>query len=135
MDITFVDPIKGSIGTTLYRVELIWRNGILIADEPVSLGGKDEGPDPFTLLLSSLASCTLSTLRMYINRKQWDIPEVKVEVTIRQSSEELLISTLSRKLILPENISPEIKERLIAVAQKCPISKLLEGEILLETNF
>lgn len=49
-------PIHGEIGTTKYRCTMQWRNGTFIADEPVSSGGADEGPDPFSLLLSSLAS-------------------------------------------------------------------------------
>ena len=61
--------IVASIGEQKYFVEVIWRNGTLIMDEPESIEGKDLGPDPYTTLLASLAGCTLSTLRMYISRK------------------------------------------------------------------
>ncbi|OYX86206.1 MAG: hypothetical protein B7Y83_02350 [Flavobacteriales bacterium 32-34-25] len=49
-------------------------------DEPEITGGKDLGPDPYSALLASLASCTLATLRMYIDRKGWDIPEINIAV-------------------------------------------------------
>jgi putative redox protein len=62
-------PIVASIGIEKFKVSIEWRNGKIIADEPEEIGGKDLGPDPYTLLLASLASCTLSTLRIYIDRK------------------------------------------------------------------
>ena len=78
-------PVHGTIGTEKYQCSIEWRNGKFIADEPVTAGGKDTGPDPYTLLLSSLASCTLVTMRMYIDRKGWDISEIAVnEICIRK---------------------------------------------------
>lgn len=58
------NPIKGTIGSEKHLTTIYWRNGVLITDESEKLGGKDLGPDPYTLLLSSLVACTLATLRM-----------------------------------------------------------------------
>ena len=69
MEYKLEKPVHGSIGLTKYQCTIEWRNGQFIVDEPKNAGGRDTGPDPFTLLLSSLASCTLITLRMYIHRK------------------------------------------------------------------
>lgn len=78
----FEKPVHGSIGLEKYQCTIEWRNGKFISDEPQSSGGKDMGPDPYTLLLSSLASCTLVTLRMYIDRKGWNIPSISVNVNM-----------------------------------------------------
>lgn len=82
----FDKPVHGSIGNEKYQCTIEWRNGKFIADEPVTSGGKDSGPDPYTLLLSSLASCTLVTMRMYIDRKGWQVPEIAVNANMYQET-------------------------------------------------
>ena len=79
--------IVGHIGTQKYLCTINWRNGQLIMDEPLSNEGKDLGSDPFSTLLASLAGCTLATLRMYIDRKGWDIPEITISLNATQESE------------------------------------------------
>jgi putative redox protein len=134
MDFEFEKPVTATIGTELYKVSIHWRNGVLIADEPTSSGGKDIGPDPFTLLLSSLASCTLSSLRMYIDRKKWNIPELSVSLNLIQKDKEPGLTTITRELIIPSEISEEQREKLIAISKKCPVSKLLENQVIIETT-
>src|SRR4051812_19700325 len=85
MDYMFQEPVRGSIGATKYQCSMEWRNGKFIADEPIKNGGADTGTDPFTLLLSSLASCTLITLRMYIDRKGLNIPDIIVKANLFQT--------------------------------------------------
>lgn len=126
--------IEGNIGTQKYLCTISWRNGELLMDEPENLGGKNIGPDPFSTLLASLASCTLSTLRMYIDRKEWNIPEIKISLNLYQETEKNLITTITRSLSFSEKISQEQKERLLFIADKCPISKLLKGTINIETT-
>jgi putative redox protein len=124
------EPAHGSISTEKYKCVIEWRNGEFIADEPEKNGGKDLGPDPFTLLLSSLASCTLITLRMYIDRKGWDIPVIKVNANLFQTkSAEALTTFIDRDIIFPAGLEPEKKNRLQEIAEQCPISKLLEGNV------
>ena len=74
--------LKGHIGSEKYLCTISWRNGTFIMDEPEKIEGKDLGPDPYTTLLASLAGCTLSTLRMYIDRKEWDIPEINIALNL-----------------------------------------------------
>src|SRR5258706_8772697 len=68
--------------TPAYRVELRVGAHQLVADEPAAGGGSDFGPSPFGLVLSGLAACTATTLRMYAQRKGWDLTTVKVDVRL-----------------------------------------------------
>ena len=128
------NDITGSIGTQLYYAEIVWRNGVLIMDEPESQGGKDLGPDPYTTLLASLAGCTLSTLRMYVERKGWIIPEIKVKLNMRQVKGDALRTEIKREISFGEGCPADQVERLLVIAQKCPVSKILVGEIIINTN-
>lgn len=123
-------PVQAAIGKEKYKCTVEWRNGKFIADEPMNSGGKDEGPDPYTLLLSSLATCTLITLRMYIDRKGWDIPSIAVNANMFQAKQgETLTTFIDRDISFQQPVPAEQKERLLQIAQACPISKILEGEI------
>jgi putative redox protein len=128
-------PVHGTIGTKKYQCNIEWRNGKFIADEPVKSGGEDTGPDPFTLLLSSLASCTLVTLRMYIDRKGWDISSIAVNTNLFQSKQgEELLTFIDRDISFPNaDVSAEQKNRLAEIAQACPVSKILEGNTKVRT--
>ena len=126
--------ITGKIGTRNYLCTIFWRNGQLLMDEPESVGGSDIGPDPFSTFLASLAGCTLSTLRMYIDRKGWDIPEIKISLNLSQETNENIETTIFRTITFLGNVSDEQKERLLIIADKCPISKVLKGSITINTT-
>ena len=126
--------IEGSIGVQKYLCTISWRNGTLLMDEPESVGGQNIGPDPFSTLLASLAGCTLSTLRMYIDRKEWNIPEIKISLNLSQETNEKLETKISRTITFSREVSEEQKERLLFISEKCPISKLLKGNITINTT-
>ena len=128
------NDITGTIGTQKYLCTISWRNGKLLMDEPENVGGNDLGPDPFSTLLASLAGCTLSTLRMYIDRKGWDIPEINISLNLTQENEGELVTTISKTITFSTEISAEQKERLLFIAEKCPISKILKNTINLKTT-
>ena len=90
--------ISGHIGTQKYLCTISWRNGQLIMDEPESIGGNDLGPDPYSTLLASLAGCTLSTLRMYIDRKGWIIPEINITLNATQETGNEVTTIISRNI-------------------------------------
>ncbi len=125
--------IVGHIGTQKYLCTINWRNGQLIMDEPLSNEGKDLGSDPFSTLLASLAGCTLATLRMYIDRKGWDIPEITISLNATQESEGELETIFSRQISFSKDIPNEQKERLLLIADKCPVSKILKGKVTINT--
>jgi putative redox protein len=128
------EPVRATIGTEKYKCVVEWRNGKFISDEPGKAGGKDLGPDPYTLMLSSLATCTIATLRMYIDRKGWDIPEIAVAVNMYHDVREgKTVTVFDRDLKFITEITTEQRERLVQIAKVCPISKMLEGEIELRT--
>lgn len=126
--------ITGTIGTQKYLCTINWRNGQFIMDEPEIIDGKDLGPDPYTTLLASLAGCTLSTLRMYIDRKGWDIPEINITLNMSQELLPELHTTISKTISFSSDISEEQKERLLLIAQKCPVSKILKNKTTINTK-
>ena len=125
--------IEGSIGTQKYLCTINWRNGQLIMDETTRIEGKDLGPDPYTTLLASLAGCTLSTLRMYIDRKGWDIPEIKISMNMYQINNPELETVMTRDISFSNEVDEDTKQRLLIVAEKCPVSKILKNKITIPT--
>jgi len=127
-------PITAVIGTEKYKCTVEWRHGKFIVDEPEATGGNDLGPDPYTLLLSSLGTCTIATLRMYIDRKGWDVPEIGVSVNMYQETkDDKVITVIDRDVDFSSPVTDEQRERLIQIAKVCPVSKILEGEIQIRT--
>src|SRR5882757_7789081 len=120
MEYKFDKPVHGIIGNEKYQCTIEWRNGKFIADEPVTSGGKDSGPDPNSLLLSSLASCTLITMRIFIDRRGWDIPQIAVNVNYYQEiKDEKTTTIIDRDIVFLSPVDEEQKLRLQEVAKHC----------------
>src|SRR6187402_1662450 len=135
MEDLFENDILGRIGTQTYLCNITWRNGQFLMDEPKDVGGKDLGMDPFSTLMASLAGCTLSTLRMYIDRKEWIIPEINISLNLYQETVVgELTTTIRRNITFTGEVPAEQKERLLIIADKCPISKLLKGTTIINTT-
>ena len=134
MTYKFDQPVKGTTGTENYRCSITWRNGNFISDEPVTTGGKDSGPDPFSLLLSSVISCKLITMRMYADHKGWDIPEMSVDANLFQEKNEIkVVTTIDCTFTFPGTTDEGQKARLMEIAKHCPVSRLLENEVIVRT--
>lgn len=98
----------------------------LIADEPISVGGTNEGPAPGDYLCVALAACKTITLRMYVQRKQWDVGEIDVQVTLSKVEESPTSNHIFNcQVSVTNTITDEQKQRIIQIAKACPISKLL----------
>lgn len=106
------------------------------ADEPLSFGSADIGPSPFEYLCASLGSCTAITLRMYAGRKEWDIENISVTVTHsqRKNNDGETQTVFSRVLNVTGNLDETAKGRLVDIANKCPVHKMLEHGNLIETS-
>ncbi|MBU3010264.1 bifunctional alpha/beta hydrolase/OsmC family protein [Polaribacter vadi] len=115
----------------------------LIADEPTSVGGDDFGPSPYDYLSAGLAACTVMTLKLYAERKKWDLQEVFVYITYsKKHSEDLKIDLekptrldhLQKKLKFIGNLDDAQKQRLKEIASKCPVHKTLITQTVIETE-
>ena len=118
-------------------------NHSFIADEPNSIGGDDFGPSPYDFLSAGLAACTVITLKMYAERKKWDLQEVYAHITYsKKHSDDLMldldkptrIDHLSKKLTLIGDLDEKQRQRLKEIASKCPVHKTLLSEIVIETE-
>ena len=127
--------VLARIGTEKYYTEVTAGKNKIITDEPLDKGGQDKGFNPFELLAASLATCTAATLRMYIDRKGWSVPEIDVEVEMEnypQTKNTIFTRKISYGLSILES---EQLARLHHIADACPVHKMLQGNIEINTLF
>lgn len=105
------------------------RDHQVTVDELAIKGGEDTGPDPLELLAVSLASCTAITMEMYAARKGWDIGHVEVDVQYTPA-ERGCPTKFDLVLRLPVDLPEEQVERLQVIAAKCPVHRVLDGEVM-----
>jgi len=108
----------------------------LYADEPLSFGSADLGPSPFEYLCASLGSCTAITLRMYAGRKKWNVENISVTVThsLRKTTDGQTQNVFNRVLNVAGELDNAARGRLVEIANKCPVHKMLEHGNLIETR-
>ena len=100
----------------------------LVADEPEASGGEDSGPDPQEMLAASLASCTAITMEMYAKRKGWNVDGMAVDCRYTPADRGC-VTSFEIIMQMPAHLSDEQMERLRVIAAKCPIHRVLEGEV------
>ncbi|WP_415904282.1 alpha/beta fold hydrolase [Neptuniibacter sp. QD48_55] len=114
----------------------------IIADEPVSYGGHYLGSTPYQLVAAGLGACTSMTIRMYARHKQLPLEHVQVDVThdkihaedcssCEQSGGK--VDQFVRRITLTGDLTEEERQRLLDIADRCPVHKTLEGEINIKT--
>lgn len=125
--------VSSSIGEEQYRVTHSNGRHQFFADEPAEKGGKDTAPTPDELLEAALASCTLVTLRMYTDHKQWNVGEITISVSLQRVEGK---SIITRVMKFEKQVTEEQKQRLIQVAKACPVSKTISGnaELVVEIS-
>ena len=112
-----------------YLAEAKMRNHFAVIDEPVNKGGDDSGPTPVEYLLTAIGGCVSITLRMYAERKKWDVGKITVNVIQKEElTSEGIKKSLIEEISFENEITFEQKEKLLEIAGKCPVAKMVKGE-------
>lgn len=130
-----ISIVHASIGSIPYTVELSDDLGHRwLGDEPEDMGGANAGPSPERLLLSALGTCTAVTVTMYAQRKQWPLAGVTVELAFNPDGKPAAGTDIARRVGLLGELDDAQRERLLQVANACPIHKVLTGEVRISTT-
>jgi len=105
----------------------------LTADEPVHAGGADTGPAPYELLLSALGACTAITLRMYAERKGWELGDVRVELALHKSRG--AGDRITRVVRFGAALTEAQRGRLAEIVEKTPVTLTIRQGAAIETTF
>ncbi|WP_315835540.1 bifunctional alpha/beta hydrolase/OsmC family protein [Bradyrhizobium prioriisuperbiae] len=120
-------------GAGKFQVEVKAGGARLLADEPVDVGGLGSGPGPYQLLSAALGACTSMTLRMYADQKKWPLKRVGVTVNHHKRSEEPR-DIFTRDIVVEGDLDAAQQDRLIEIANKCPVHRTLERGSVVETR-
>ncbi len=116
---------------------------VLRADEPVPAGGDDSGPGPYDFVLAGLGACTSMTVRMYAAQKNWPLERVRVDLRHERihatdcaecETKEGRIDRIERVLTLEGNLDEAQRQRLLEIANKCPVHRTLHSEVWIPTT-
>lgn len=130
-----IPSVHAVTGQTPYTVTFTDDAGnAWLADEPADNGGANAGPAPHRLLLSALAACTAITLQMYAARKQWPLRRVGVDLQFNPAGTPASGNDITRVITLQGELSTEQRERLLQIANVCPIHKVLTGEVRIASS-
>lgn len=108
----------------------------LIADEPVAADGGDAGPAPYDFLMAGLGACTSMTLRMYAERKGISLTRVHVELSHHKVDDEVegRLDCFERNITLEGNLSDEQRQRMLEIANKCPVYRTLSSNVRISSR-
>lgn len=126
-----------------YSQEIIIGNHHLIGDEPKNSGGDDTGPSPYDFLLAALGTCTSMTLRMYADLKLIPLKNIIVRLTHQKihakdcndcENNQSMVDRIERQIELQGELTKEQREKLLEIANKCPVHRTLTSKIIVDTE-
>lgn len=118
-------------------------NHELLADEPKHAGGQNEGPDPYDYLLMALGSCSVITMKMYADRKEWPVEDIFIEMRHHKTHVEdcvdcddpkARIDKIEKVITVRGQLDDKQLKRLLQISKKCPVHKTLLGEVKIEST-
>jgi len=133
--------VRTAAGT--FRTEILARGHPLLADEPKAVGGTELGPTPYDLLAAALGACTTMTLRMYADRKKWPLEEAVVRLSHsrvhaedeqRCETAEVRLDQLDREVTLVGSLNADQRQRLLEIADRCPVHRTLSAGVRIVTE-
>jgi putative redox protein len=122
MDIKEITTVSSQFRGNNYVTSIKSDDHEIITDEPLADGGQDAGFDPFELVLAALATCTTATMKMYADRKQWKLDKIDIQLSMQ---EEDGIQHIRTTIQVSGELTEEQKIRLLVIAEKCPVHKIL----------
>jgi putative redox protein len=122
---------RASIGTVDYATAIATGTHRLTADEGSELGGKDAGPAPYDLLTSALGACTVITLRMYAERKQWPVTAVDADIHYIRDGD---VERIERTLHIEGAVDDTQKKRMAEIAERTPVTLTLKKGLDIHTT-
>lgn len=127
------EQVIGIIGEQPYTTTFNIRGHEMIADEPIDENGQDLGPKPTEYLKAALAACTTITMKMYADRKGWDLQEAIVEVDFVRDLKNNL-TTFTKKVTLKGNLDAEQRKRIFEIGGRCPVHRIIENPVKIEAE-
>ena len=120
-----------------YQHEAKTNQQTITIDESKEVGGDGKGPDPYDLLLSALGGCTAMTIMMYARRKGWPVEGIQVKLNHEKihaqdcdecDTQEGKLDQITKTIFLRGDLTQEQKERLLEIADRCPVNRTLTTE-------
>lgn len=136
--------VVARIGKSGFQTEVVANGHRLIADEPIAVGGTNQGPSPYDLLVAGLGTCTVMTLRMYADHKGWPLEEATVRLVHNkihardcehcETKGNAKIDRIERVLTVEGPLTDQQKQRLLEIADRCPVHRTLTNEVNIQTR-
>lgn len=135
--------VVANLGDRGYTTQLALGRHRLLADEPKSFGGEDLGPNPYEFVSGGLAACTSMTLQMYARRKEWPLENVETHVNYSKEhasdcqnceQNDTKLDTFRREITLHGDLDEKQIQKLLEIADKCPVHKTLSSKIQIVTS-